>query len=296
MADETIVNGVFDDRTVEIGHYEATDSKNISVLMQKVEALEQEKLQLETDKAELTKEMETLGHKATRAVGLETEFSRLKLELIGNQEANAELVELNRVVEEMKEREGEKGLKLETVEKERNLLLQLREEREERENKIDELEERIREREGEIRVLKEKIGDFQGEIGEKEGAIRELNGKIGELEGVVMRTKMDMEKGEKERGELEIVKNELEGLLKKSESRVKEMENKVNLLEEEVQVKKEITVNGVHGKEPMVLDRGVIVDGENGWMNLKVEWPVAASVGAVAVLGAVCYFRYARET
>ncbi|CAK9176427.1 unnamed protein product [Ilex paraguariensis] len=270
MADEITINGADDDRTVDIEDSDETYSKDSLVLIQKIEGLETEKLELEKDKAELKKEMETLSYIAARAADLETEVSRLQHQLIESQEANAESAELNRVIEELKERERDKGLILEAVEKERNLLLQSREQRE------------------------GKIGELEGRISEREGEIRVLNEKIGELEGLVMKNRLEIEKEEKEREELEIVKNELEGLLKKSESRVKEMEKKVRLLEEELG---ERGVDCANGKGPVVVDRGVIGDGDKGRMSLKVEWPVVAvgSVGAVAVFGVVCYLQCARK-
>lgn len=340
MADEESFS---DAQTVEIseGDHEGNYNK-ISALDEKIEQLEQDKLelakenefvaetikkykeqieQLETDKAKMKSEIDqaesdkkTLESIAARAAQLETELSRAQHDLITSQtegqEANNELMEVNRIVSELRKSDSEKSAKLGVLEKERNLLL-------ERINKDDEgvkaskaeSESRIRELKTKIEALEMRDSSYKSEkvkveeemkvrVEEKEDQIRHLTKLVDEFQSVISRNRAEMEKSNKEREELEIVKNELEALLKKSERKVKELELKLSQLHKELEGSekvisglKEKAIEAVNGND-LGLDRSIDGEEEKG---LKIEWPlVAASAGAVAVF-AVVYLRYIRQ-
>ncbi|KAE9456720.1 hypothetical protein C3L33_11376, partial [Rhododendron williamsianum] len=293
MADETAINGAAlreDDGSVEVFvDFDETNAKAApsgSTMAQKIEALEQEKRQLvhendivreridklkeeikglESDKAELKREVEQSGADkralesiSARAYTLETEVSRLQHDLITSvnegEEAGREIVELRREVEGLKERAS----RAEVFEKERDLLL-----------------ERVDEREDEVRKIRKVVEDREALVAKKE---------------------LEVERVKKER-------DELEGLLEEAERKGREMEEKVAELRKELEARekiicglKERAVDLVNGSKAVVVDGEFRGDGEDkGLVGLKVQWPVvaaAAATGAAIGAGAVlCYVR-----
>lgn len=327
MADSTIINDD-DDGTVDIEDNDGNDSK-VPALMRKIAALEQDKSELAhenqvinegiekligeiealaTEKETLKSETKALDSIAARAAGLETEVSSLQRDLNSSmnesQEANAELVGIKREMEELRKSDLNKGLKLETIEKERNLLLEKivkdGDGFKESNSRISDLEKKIEAlemRDSNYKIEKVRVEEeMRVKIDEREARIRILQNLVEELEAV-------MERSNKEREELEIVKNELEALLKKSERRVKEMENKMGILYKELEGSekmisglKEKAIVGINGKD-VVMERGIDDDDDDdkGLMGLKLEWlVVAASAGSIALV-AVLYLRYIRQ-
>ncbi|PSS16400.1 Peroxisomal and mitochondrial division factor like [Actinidia chinensis var. chinensis] len=358
MEEEMMNNGLASnggDRTLEIAgnedreevfvDFDESDTK-ASGLMQRIEALEQEKREwihenevvrerveklkqeigmLGSDKAALKREMErseddkkTLESIASRAADLETEVSRLQHDLITSmaeeEEANKELSELKKVVEELRKIISDKEMKLEVLENERNLLLErldkegevMKEAKAVRESRVRELEKKLEALEGRESLEKsEKIRieqEAKAKIDEKEVEIRKLKKWVEELDSVVAKNGVEMERMKKEREELEIVKNDLEALLKKSERKGKEMEHKMAQLHNELEASEQMigglkakTLEGINSKA-VVMDGDVNEDGEKGLMGLKLQWPVvAASTGAIAAVAVLYYLRCARQ-
>ncbi|GMP51860.1 hypothetical protein CsSME_00017922 [Camellia sinensis var. sinensis] len=336
MADEIVINGGDDRREEIVGSeedfvdFDESESK-ASGLMQRIEALEVEKRKLVRENEEerervknLKKEIEGLEgvvaelktdnkgleSVAARASQLEIEVSRMQHDLISSmsegEEANKEVSELKRVVEELKRSISEKGLKVEVLEKERNLLLEkmdkdaegMQEAKAVTESRVRELEKKIEALEGRESSEKgERIKveqEARAKIDEKEGEIRQLKKWVEDLDSVVVKNGLEMEKMKKEREEIEIVKNELEGLLKKSERKGKEMENKMAQLHKELEASeqmiiglKEKTLNDLNGKT-------IIGDDEMGSNGLKQLWPVVAgSTGTIAAIAVIYYLRCA---
>ncbi|KAA8526212.1 hypothetical protein F0562_008049 [Nyssa sinensis] len=196
--------------------------------------------------------------------------------MTAGEEANVELVELKRVVEELRKSDKETGSKVEVLEKERNLLLKRMDTEVERRKKC---ESRIVELEKKNEVLEARESTQNGErikvekearaiVDKKDTEIRQLKKWIQELDSVVREKDLETERLKKERDEMEIVKNEWEAHLKKSERRVKETEHKMNQLHKELEasrdmisVLKENAVEAVNG-ETVVMDRTSIEDGE----------------------------------
>lgn len=298
---------------------------DVSKLMQKIEALEQDKGELvhendtvreritrlegeievlEREKSELGKEIErsdtdkkSLEEAAARTDELDVEVWRLQHDLITAEtdgiETNKQVSELKREVEKLKESVFEKSEKLEVLEKERALLLK----------KLNDVENELREGKevGEERVneFKKKLEDMDGresdliaEIGERDSEICELKKNVVSLKQVIVRNGVDMEKLKTERDELQGAKIQLEVVLEKSEGRVKEMEEKLGHLGKELEVAervisglKEKTLDGINGIH-------VIDDGEKGISGTKLQWPVlAASTGVIVTVGALWYLR-----
>lgn len=329
MSDSTIVNGVVsEDKNVEIEDNSGggNDSK-VAALMQKIAALEQEKSELvhenevvkerisklkgeieesDAENEKLKSESKVLDSIAGRAAQLETEVSRLQHDLISsvheNQEINEELAVTKREIEELRKSEVSKSVSLEAIERERNLLLE----------KISNDSEGVKESNSRIRDLEKKIEalemrdsgyksekikaeeEMKEKIEERDLKIRTLQSSVDDLEAV-------LERSNKEREELEIVKNELEALLKKSERKVKEMEGKMGLLHKELEGSekmisglKEKAADGMNGDD-VVIGRGIVGDDEKGFLGFNLEWPLmAASAGAIALF-AVVYLHHVRQ-
>ncbi|XP_074370555.1 peroxisomal and mitochondrial division factor 2-like [Apium graveolens] len=329
MSDSTIVNGVVsEDKNVEIedNSGDGNDSK-VAALMQKIAALEQEKSELvhenevvkervnklkeeieesDVENEKLKSETKVLDSIAGRAAQLETEVSRLQHDLISsvheNQEINEELSVTKREIEELRKSEVSKTVTLEAIERERNLLLE----------KISNDSEGVKESNSRIRDLEKKIEalemrdsgyksekvkaeeEMKEKIEERDLKIRTLQSSVDDLEAV-------LERSNKEREELEIVKNELEALLKKSERKVKEMEGKMGLLHKELEGSekmisglKEKAADGMNG-DNVVIDRGIVGDDKKGLLGFNLEWPLmAASAGAI-VLCSVVYLYHVRQ-
>ncbi|KAL7000683.1 hypothetical protein U1Q18_001836 [Sarracenia purpurea var. burkii] len=359
MADEmAMINGVAshgsdqtaqitgnDDREEEFVDFDESDSK-VSGLMQKIEAMEQEKRELihendvvkdriqklkqeiarlGSDNAELKREIErseadkkTLESIAARAAELETELSRTQHDLITSmtevEEANKEVSELKKLVEELKISDSEKGSKVEVLEKERNLLLErldkesegMTESKAVTESRVRELEKKLGALEGRESFEKsERIKveqEAKAKIDEKDSEIRKLKKWVEDFDTVLAKSGLEMERMKKEKEELEIVKNDLEALLKKSERKGKEMEHKMTQLHKELEASEQMIsglkdkeLDGINGKV-VDMDGDDIEDGEKGLMGLKLQWPVlAASTGAIAAVAVLCYLRRARE-
>lgn len=328
MSDLTIVNGVSDDKNIQIedNSGDGNDSK-VAALMQKIAALEQEKSELvheneivkervsklkgeieesDAENGKLKSESKVLDSIAGRAAQLETEVSRLQHDLLSsineNQEISAELSVTKQEIEELRKSEVSKSASLEAMQRERNLLLEKiskdSEGVKESNSRVSDLEKKIQALEMRDSGYKsEKIKaeeEMKEKIEERDVKIRDLQSLVDDLEAV-------LERSNKEREELEIVKNELEALLKKSERKVKEMEGKMGLLHKELEGSekmisglKEKAADGINGDD-VVIERGIVGDDEKGFLGFNLEWPVmAASAGAIALL-AVVYLHHVRQ-
>ncbi|KAL6957220.1 hypothetical protein U1Q18_040478 [Sarracenia purpurea var. burkii] len=230
------------------------------------------------------------------------------------EEANKEVSELKKLVEELKISDSEKGSKVEVLEKERNLLLErldkesegMTESKAVTESRVRELEKKLGALEGRESFEKsERIKveqEAKAKIDEKDSEIRKLKKWVEDFDTVLAKSGLEMERMKKEKEELEIVKNDLEALLKKSERKGKEMEHKMTQLHKELEASEQM-INGLKDKEldgingkVVDMDGDDIEDGEKGLMGLKLQWPVlAASTGAIAAVAVLCYLRRARE-
>ncbi|KAK9284375.1 hypothetical protein L1049_023546 [Liquidambar formosana] len=343
MADETIVNGVAsvgDDRTAE-NFYDfdrESDTSKVSDLIRKIEALEQEKLEL-VRKNEETREMikkstveieglrsgeakmkERLGEMereiersesdkkaleavAARAMELETEVSRMQHDLISamsdGDEANAEVKELKRMLEE-------KGLSIESLEREKERLEIVVEEAKKAkamsDSKVRELEKRIedmKERESDGKSEKVRVEEeAKARNEEKEREICGLKKGIEKLESAIAKSALELEKSMKEKKEMEGLKNGLEEALRFSEAKVKEMESKMIQLQQEVKEAekvisglKEKTIDAING--PATIATRALWDDEG--KGLKLQWPIMAAGGTIVVAAVVCYLHYGRR-
>ncbi|MCD7469947.1 hypothetical protein HAX54_009367 [Datura stramonium] len=291
MADENAANGdVFDDAVEIEGEEDSDAALRTAPLTQKIAALEQENNQLfrenqvikermekskhlieeiQNEKLELRKKAEkfesenrALGSVAARAAELEGEHSRLQHDLITAmnelEESNSELSKLKLALEGLKSSENEKSVKLGAIETERNLLLL----------KVEKLE----------ASEKDQRADVEG----KEKEIRGLKKQIEDLEATVINN----EAWKKEKEALHSVKDELE-------KRVIEMMGKVTGLEKKLEEKEMLiterevdnNINGISAEDK--------VKSPGGKVNIPVV--AASSVAAVAMVGILCYLRYARK-
>ncbi|KAK4398195.1 Peroxisomal and mitochondrial division factor 2 [Sesamum angolense] len=199
MADATVVNGeVSDDRTVDIAGDET--SSKISGLHQMIADLERENgitikenegykkqiqeleasvEELSTANEDLKKQVEKAESEnkrcgAARAAELEAEVSRLQHDLVSAmsdlQESTVELSDLKEGVGRAKEREKEKGVNLEAIGKERDLLL----------SKVEKLEGVENSLRGESDGKEREIWSLRKNVEELEGSVE--NSKSGEVE------------------------------------------------------------------------------------------------------------------
>lgn len=344
MADKTIVDGVTPDgidRTVEIEDFDR-DAHEIkaSDLIRKIEELENENRELvskndekkgtiqkltdeiealKTDRVELNREIErsesdkkALESIAARAVELETELSRLQHDFAeathDSAEANFELEQLKKVLLEVKKNELEKEVKLETLEKEKLLLLE-KMERETEENKQLRLESGNR-----IHDLKQRLSAIEGRsdniISEKTKVEEEASARISEMDKENLRLKKEInrlesefEKSNLEKKEEQKKRSDLQKAVKNSEEKVKELEVKLNQLQIEVE-ESERTIRGLKEKTrdcngPTTKKRTIDPSEEQGLMGLKMQWPAAAAVvastGTIAAAAVAVYFSYGRR-
>ncbi|XP_059664923.1 peroxisomal and mitochondrial division factor 2 [Cornus florida] len=337
--DRTVVISGKEDRDDVFEDFGENDAKN-SDSTQRIAGLEQEKVQLgeenkamrervvklseeikglESEKEEMKREIDqsvadrrALESIAARAAELETEVSRLQHDLISSmtegEEAKLEVSELKRAVEELRRSDSENGLKVEVLEKERNLLLERVGKEAENESQIRDLEKKIETleaRESTQNVERIKIEEeARGMIDERESEIRQLKKWVEELDSKGLKSGLEIERLKKEKEELQIMKNELEALLKKSDRKTKEMESKIEKLEKELEAAEQMMISGLKAKsaegvngKAVVMDEVVIEEGQKGSMGLlKQQWPMlAASTGAIAAVAVVCYLRYGRQ-
>ncbi|XP_031268107.1 peroxisomal and mitochondrial division factor 2-like [Pistacia vera] len=129
-------------------------------------------------------------------------------------EASAEVVELKKSL-------GEKGVKLEGIEKE-----------------IDRLKSEKVDSEKKVRELERKVGTLEGrELEEKSKSVRveeEMREKIDDKEREISGFKKKVNVMESELDKWIVEKKSMEGSLKESESKSKEMEAKITELEKEI--------------------------------------------------------------
>lgn len=291
MADENAANGdVFDDAVEIEGEEDSDAALKTAPLTHKIAALEQENNQLfrenqvikermekskhsieeiQNEKVELQKKAEkfesenrALGSVAARAAELEGEQSRLQHDLITSmndlEESNSELAKLKLALEGLKSSENEKSVKLDAIESERNLLL--------------------------VKVKKFEASekDQRAEVEAKEKEIRGLKKQLEDLKTTVKNN----EAWKKEKEVLHTVKDELE-------KRVIEMMSKVTELEKKLEEKETLVterdvdsnINGISAEDKVKSPGG----------NVDLLVVAASSVAAVAVVGILCFLRYARK-
>ncbi|XP_041005473.1 peroxisomal and mitochondrial division factor 2 [Juglans microcarpa x Juglans regia] len=332
MADERISNGVsFDaenNQTVE-NFYDLdqrTDNEvRDSGLTKKIESLELEKLQLVHENAKvkervekLTAEVEELQNNnalmkeklegmekeieqseeakkaldaiAARALELETEVSRLQHDLISTmsegEEANKELVELKRIL-------GDKGVRIENLERE---VESLKKEKVESERKVRELERKV----GvlEVREIEEKSKkvrieeEMREKIAEKEREIGGFRKKVEDLESVISEKRFELEKWTTEKLDLKALSRESEEKAKLMELKVVGLQKEMEEAEKVIAGLKEKAVDTVNGSLNGI--RESVISGEKKGLNL--DWPVVVgATGAIAVAAAVTYVIYGRR-
>ncbi|KAL1560556.1 peroxisomal and mitochondrial division factor 2-like [Salvia divinorum] len=289
MADETIVNGELSDvHPVEIS--EGDDSLKILGLTQKVSDLERENgkiiqenedyrqkidelkasiQELSCENVESKKELgvlqaenKVLGLVAARAADLEGEVSRLQHDLVSAmtdvQESNAEISNLKRDLEGVKEREKEKDVELDAVGKERDLLL------------------------AKVRKLEEDEISLRGESEEKEKEILILKSDIEELEVVLESNKVL----EKLRTDLEKTVEQLSGKISALETSLDDKQKVITGLEAKERAVAESFING---------DALLHAETRDGLK--EKNWLVVGGliVASAAVVGVACYTRASRK-
>ncbi|KAM1131444.1 hypothetical protein FF1_045957 [Malus domestica] len=315
------------EKTVEIVDDQAEnffDADQAAELGRKVEGFEREKLELQRENKEtkekiqeLTAEIEKLKSSeketkerlremeleierteegkdvlesvANRAMELETEVARLQHDLISamaeGEDANNEVAELKRVL-------GERGEKIDSLEKE---LESLKKAKADSEKRIRELERKIgvlevketEEKSKKIRVEEE----MRERLDEKESELSLFKKKVEDLESVIVKNNAELGKRVSE-------KLNVEAALRESEDKCRGMEMKLGKLQKDV-LDAEKVINGL--KERTV---GEI----NGTVNEVKEIPreteskglslpvVAGSTGVVvATAAAVVYVLYVRQ-
>ncbi|XP_073126260.1 peroxisomal and mitochondrial division factor 2 [Henckelia pumila] len=292
MADETMINGeVFDDPELEITGDDASDAsglnqkvddlkqenneiarenreykQRIDLLKDSVNVLRDENVELKKKVDEAKSENKALGAVAARAAELEAEVARLQHDLVSTisdlQESTIELSDLKRDLTGVKDREKEKDVKLEALQKEKNLLL----------SKVEDLV-----------VVQSSI---RGELEGKDKYISDLKKKVDDLEWAVGRIKT-----------LESLKNDLEKTVEKMKVEIGDLESRVDEKEEMINdfiMKERAVLDDVYG---VINGNAAVVDGRKGFIgNLKQkDWVVMAgsTFAAVAVMGVACYIHQA---
>ncbi|KAL3652458.1 hypothetical protein CASFOL_002139 [Castilleja foliolosa] len=280
MADETVINGEFSDAlTVDIAGDEDSskitgltakitdlESENAKIILENegykqqidelkasVKALTDETAQLKIQVGEAESENKVLGSVAARAAELEADLSRLQHDLISAtsdlQETTVEVSNLKRDLKGAKEKEKEKDIKLEALEKERDLLLV----------KVEKLE--------------ELQSSLRGESEAKEKEIWFLKKCIEDLEVAVESSKgLEKSKNELEK-ELEKLKVEISGL----QSGLKEKENVIS----EFEIKERENGDALIGGEKELANGDLK---QKDWVFVG-----GSAVAAIAVIGAICY-------
>ncbi|KAG6661647.1 peroxisomal and mitochondrial division factor 2-like [Carya illinoinensis] len=332
MADVRISNGVsFDAEDNQTGENfydldQRTDNEvRDSGLTKKIESLELEKLQLVRENAEvrervekLTAEVEELQNNnasmkeklegmekeieqseeakkaldaiAARAFELETEVSRLQHDLISTmsegEEANIELVELKGIL-------GDKGVRIENLERE---VESLKKEKVESERKTRELERKV----GvlEVREIEEKSKkvrieeEMREKIAEKERELGGFRKKVQDLESVISEKRSELEKWTREKLDLKALSRESEEKLKLMELKVVGLQKEMEEAEKVITGLKEKAVDTISGSLNGI--RESVISGEKKGLNL--DWPVVVgATGAIAVAAAATYVIYARR-
>ncbi|CAN6573875.1 unnamed protein product [Malus baccata var. baccata] len=315
------------EKTVEIVDDQAEnffDADQTAELGRKVEGLEREKLELQRENKEtkekiqeLTAEIEKLKSSeketkerlremeleierteegkdvlesvANRAMELETEVARLQHDLISamaeGEDANNEVAELKRVL-------GEKGEKIDSLEKE---LESLKKAKADSEKRIRELERKIgvlevketEEKSKKIRVEEE----MRERLDEKESELSLFKKKVEDLESVIVKNNAELGKRVSE-------KLNVEAALRESEDKCRGMEMKLGKLQKDVldaekviNGLKERTVGEINGTVNEVKE--ISRETESKGLSLPV---VAGSTGVVvATAAAVVYVLYVRQ-
>lgn len=269
---------------------------------QRVEKLTAESEEMKSDKDEMEKKLEEMMREiersesdkkaldviGARAVELETEVSRLQHDLISASseadEANAEVMQLKRILEE-------KELRVENLEKEKGLI---EKEKGENESRLRDLEEKIRVMEvKESKTNEEKIKieqETKEKIDEKEREISNLKSDIEELKASIEHLKMQQKQDEEMRS------NELKEALRKCNEKAQYTESALDqALEEARELKvasktlQDTQYEGVNG---------IASDSDTGDVEerpLGFKWQVAIFTGAITAAAAVCYLRYRRQ-
>ncbi|TQD85365.1 hypothetical protein C1H46_029053 [Malus baccata] len=315
------------EKTVEIVDDQAEnffDADQTAELGRKVEGLEREKLELQRENKEtkekiqeLTAEIEKLKSSeketkerlremeleierteegkdvlesvANRAMELETEVARLQHDLISamaeGEDANNEVAELKRVL-------GERGEKIDSLEKE---LESLKKAKADSEKRIRELERKIgvlevketEEKSKKIRVEEE----MRERLDEKESELSLFKKKVEDLESVIVKNNAELGKRVSE-------KLNVEAALRESEDKCRGMEMKMGKLQKDVldaekviNGLKERTVGEINGTVNEVKE--ISRETESKGLSLPV---VAGSTGVVvATAAAVVYVLYVRQ-
>ncbi|XP_073312672.1 peroxisomal and mitochondrial division factor 2-like [Primulina huaijiensis] len=292
MADEMMMNGeIYDDPELEIT---GDDASETSGLNQKVDDLKQENdeiarknreykqrieelkdsvnvlrdgnVELKNKVDEAESENKALGAVAARAAELEAEVARLQHDLVSTmsdlQDSTLELSDLKRGLMGMKDGEKEKDVKLETLQKERNLLV----------SKVENLE-----------GVESSIRD---ELERKGKYILDLRKKVDDLESAVGRMKT-----------LETLKNDLEKTVEKMKVEIADLESRVDEKEEVINefiMRERAVLDDVYG---VINGNAAIGVGRKGVIgNLKQkDWVVMAgsTFAAVTVMGVACYMQHA---
>ncbi|KAM1016410.1 hypothetical protein ACFX13_046849 [Malus domestica] len=315
------------EKTVEIVDDQAEnffDADQAAELGRKVEGFEREKLELQRENKEtkekiqeLTAEIEKLKSSeketkerlremeleierteegkdvlesvANRAMELETEVARLQHDLISamaeGEDANNEVAELKRVL-------GERGEKIDSLEKE---LESLKKAKADSEKRIRELERKIgvlevketEEKSKKIRVEEE----MRERLDEKESELSLFKKKVEDLESVIVKNNAELGKRVSE-------KLNVEAALRESEDKCRGMEMKLGKLQKDVldaekviNGLKERTVGEINGTVNEVKE--ISRETESKGLSLPV---VAGSTGVVvATAAAVVYVLYVRQ-
>ncbi|KAM1240491.1 hypothetical protein ACFX2I_046042 [Malus domestica] len=315
------------EKTVEIVDDQAEnffDADQAAELGRKVEGFEREKLELQRENKdtkekiqELTAEIEKLKSSeketkerlremeleierteegkdvlesvANRAMELETEVARLQHDLISamaeGEDANNEVAELKRVL-------GERGEKIDSLEKE---LESLKKAKADSEKRIRELERKIgvlevketEEKSKKIRVEEE----MRERLDEKESELSLFKKKVEDLESVIVKNNAELGKRVSE-------KLNVEAALRESEDKCRGMEMKLGKLQKDV-LDAEKVINGLKERTVGEINgtvnelKEISRETESKGLSLPV---VAGSTGVVvATAAAVVYVLYVRQ-
>ncbi|XP_073280958.1 peroxisomal and mitochondrial division factor 2-like [Primulina huaijiensis] len=291
MADETMINGELSGhREVEIS---GDNSAKISGLTLKVSDLEQENDKINEQNKEYKQQIEeledsvkvlsnendefekhvhevetenkALGAVVARAAELEADVSRLQHDLVSTmsdlQETTTELSDMNSEMVGIKQREEEKDVKLEAIEKGRNLLV----------SKVENLE--------------GVESSMRNELEGKEREIGDLKKRVEESETMVGSSK-----------NLEKLKNYLEKTVEKMKVEISLLQSCLDEKEKMIiayEVKERAVVDAGNGG--IERDGGVRV-GKNGFFgdSSQKDWLLVAgsTFSAIVVVGVACYIQH----
>lgn len=278
--------------------HETSEAKErIKKLAAEIEELKIDEASMKRQLVEMEKEIEqseeakkVLEVISARAMELETEVSRLQHDLItamsDGEEANKELIQLKRILED-------KGVRVENLERQVESLKQENVESEKRvrelERKIGVLEAKeIEEKSKKVRIEEE----MREKIDEKDRQIGVFRKKAEDLESVIAQKGVELEEWMREN-------LGLQALLSKSEEKAKSIELKVVGLQKEVEEAGKV-ISGLKDKAVDAMNgslsglRESVVGAEK--KGLVSDWPVVVgSTGAIAVAAAIVYVVYGRR-